>query len=223
MSTAKILIVDDDQSMRRLIRLNLTDLYDVTDTGQPEQALALALENRPDAILLDLRMPGYSGFELCKTFTTFSATQLIPIFVISGEGGAKTKDFCRELGAAAYFEKPVDFQALRSCLADALQKGRKERRHEVRVSLRVPLKLSGKDSSGKSFELPTTTENVSRSAYLCACAAVLQVATVVDVHLLGSQMEHVGSASVVRTEWPGTQYPRYAFTFTEMIGSWVLQ
>ena len=97
---ARILIVDDDEAIRRLVRLNLTDLYEIFDTGKPEEALALALEHKPDAILLDLRMPGYSGFELCKTLTSFSATQLIPVFVISGEGGAKTKDFCRDLGAA---------------------------------------------------------------------------------------------------------------------------
>jgi CheY-like chemotaxis protein len=84
MGMARILIVDDDEAIRRLVRLNLTDLYEVFDTGQPEEALALALEHKPDAILLDLRMPGYSGFELCKTLTSFSATQLIPVFVISG-------------------------------------------------------------------------------------------------------------------------------------------
>src|ERR1700684_4432423 len=125
---ARILIVDDDESIRRLIRLNLIDLYEVYDTGKPEEALALALEHKPDAILLDLGMPGYSGFALCKTFTSFSATQLIPIFVISGEGGAKTKDFCRDLGAAAYFEKPVNFEKLRESLAEALQTRRRERR-----------------------------------------------------------------------------------------------
>ena len=121
---ARILIVDDDESIRRLVRLNLADLYEIFDTGKPEEALALALEHKPDAILLDLRMPGYSGFELCKTFTSFSATQLIPVFVISGEGGSKTKEFCRDLGAAAYFEKPVNFDALRASLVEALQKRR---------------------------------------------------------------------------------------------------
>ncbi|MEQ1472801.1 MAG: response regulator, partial [Candidatus Acidiferrum sp.] len=141
---SKVLIVDDDEAIRRLVRINLLDLYEIFDTGKPEEALALALEHKPDAILLDLRMPGYSGFELCKTFTTFSATQLIPVFIISGEGGAKTKDFCRDLGATAYFEKPVNFDALRARLAEALAGRRTERRGEVRVALRVPLKLSGK-------------------------------------------------------------------------------
>lgn len=220
---ARILIVDDDESIRRLVRLNLADLYEIFDTGKPEEALALALEHKPDAILLDLRMPGYSGFELCKTFTSFSATQLIPVFVISGEGGAKTKEFCRDLGAAAYFEKPVNFDALRASLVEALQKRRLERRSEVRVGLRVPMKISGKDSNGNAFSLPTTSENVSKSGFLCACSAVLAVDSIVDVYLLAAEQEHVGKARVVRAEWPGTQYPRYGFKFTEIIGGWVLQ
>jgi len=144
----KLLIIDDDEAIRRLVRLNLVDLYEVVDTGKPEEALGLALEHKPDAILLDLRMPGYSGFELCKTFTSFSATQLIPVFVISGEGGARTKDFCRDLGATAYFEKPVNFAALRDSLSEILKTRRVERRKEVRVALRVPLKIKGKDANG---------------------------------------------------------------------------
>ncbi len=220
---AKILIVDDDESIRRLVRLNLADHYEIIDTGKPEEALALALEHKPDAILLDLRMPGYSGFELCKTFTTFSATQLIPVFVVSGEAGAKTKEFCRDLGAAAYFEKPVDFDALRSCLAEALMTRRKERRKEIRVGLRVPLKLTGIDSSGNAFESFTTTENVSKSGFCCACAAVLAAGAIVDVFLVGVEQEHVGKARIVRSDSLGTQYPRYGFRITELIGTWVLQ
>src|SRR5258707_10006684 len=109
----RLLVVDDDDAIGRLIRLTLADSYEVLDTADPEQALALALENKPDAILLDLRMPRYSGFQLCQTFATFTATQLIPIVVVSGEAGSRTKELCRDLGAAAYFEKPVDFDSLR--------------------------------------------------------------------------------------------------------------
>jgi DNA-binding response OmpR family regulator len=219
----KILIVDDDESIRRLLRLNLADLYEVFDTGKPEEALALALEHKPDAVLLDLRMPGYSGFELCKTLTSFSSTQLIPVFIISGEGGAKTKEFCRELGATAYFEKPVNFESLRISLAEALGTRRVERRKEKRIALRVPLKLAGQDANGNSFSLPTTTENVSSIAFICTCAALLSVDTILDVTLLAAEQERVGKARVVRAEWPGTQYPRYALRFTEIVGTWILK
>jgi DNA-binding response OmpR family regulator len=219
----KILIVDDDESIRRLLRLNLADVYEILDTGKPEEALALALQHKPDAVLLDLRMPGYSGFELCKTLTSFSATQLIPVFIISGEGGAKTKEFCRELGASAYFEKPVNFEALRASLAESLGSRRMDRRQEKRVGLRVPLKLSGKDANGNSFSLPTTTENVSNIAFICTCAVLLTVDAVLDVDLIALEQERVGKARVARAEWPGTQYPRYALRFTEMVGPWILK
>ena len=91
----KLLVVDDDEALRRLMRLELSDTYEVIDSGEPEQGLALALEHRPDAILLDLRMPKYSGYELLQTFTSFSRTQMIPVIIVSGEAGGQTKECCR--------------------------------------------------------------------------------------------------------------------------------
>lgn len=218
----KILVVDDDESMRRLIRLNLATAHEVVDTGEPEHALALALEHKPDAILLDLRMPKYSGFELCRTFTSFSATQLIPVFVISGEAGTKTKDFCRELGAMAYFEKPVDFDRLLESLAECLKSRRKERREEVRVRLQVPLKLRGTDVNGSAFQTLTTAENVGRNSFLCACAVSLPMGTVVEVILVGNPDELIGKAKMVRSEDIETEYPKYAMRFLDPPGTWVL-
>ena len=117
----KLLIVDDDEALRRLMRLELSGTFDVIDTGEPQQGLALALEHKPDAILLDLRMPNYSGYELLQTFTSFSHTQKIPVIIVSGEAGGQTKDHCKQSGAFAYFEKPIDFDALRNCLSQAHQ------------------------------------------------------------------------------------------------------
>src|SRR5712692_10429799 len=148
----KLLVVDDDQALRRLMHLELSDSYEVIDTGEPEHGLALALEHRPDAILLDLRMPKYSGYELCQTFTSFSRTQSIPVIIVSGEGGAQTKEHCRQLGATEYFEKPLDFDALKACLKGMVKTARHVPRSEVRVRLRVPLKLWGVDVRGNEFE-----------------------------------------------------------------------
>jgi response regulator RpfG family c-di-GMP phosphodiesterase len=219
----RLLVVDDEEAMRKLVRLNLGDTYEIVDTGEPEHALALALENKPDAILLDLRMPKYSGFELCQTFTSFSSTQLIPVFVISGEAGSKTKEFCRGLGVAAYFEKPVDFDDLRSRIEEFLVTRRKERRSEVRVRLRVPLMLRGASASGKPISAMTITENVALNSFLAAAAEDFAVDSVVEVHLLGSDQQVVGKAKIVRSESKETQYPRYGCRFVEKSGSWVLQ
>src|ERR1700730_13148755 len=128
----KLLIVDDEEAMRRLLRINLADRYKILATGNSEEALAMAMQGKPNAILLDLRMPNYSGFELCRTFKSMTSTQLIPIIIISGEAGAQTKLFCKELGAAEYFEKPVDFDALRAGLERIMRAAQPERRSGLR-------------------------------------------------------------------------------------------
>lgn len=219
----KILVVDDEDAVRRLMRLNLSDTYEVIDAGDPEHALALAMQNKPAAILLDLRMPRFSGFELCRTFASMTFTQLIPIIIVSGEAGSTTKALCKDLGAAAYFEKPIDFDGLRSSLAAILASKREERRSEVRVRLRVPLKLQGSDATGKSFEEETFTENVAQSSFLCGSTAVLPRDAVVRVFLKSGSEQLVGKARVVRSEASETPYPRYAFRFVEKSGAWVLQ
>ena len=219
----KLLVIDDEEPMRRLLRINLSDSYEIIDTGDPELGLALAMQNKPAAILLDLRMPRFSGFELCRTFTGLTSTQLTPVFIVSGEAGSTTKSLCKELGATAYFEKPIDFDLLRARLAEVLKAKRPERRSEVRVRLPAPLKLSGIDLNGKPFEQRTQTENVSLNAFLCGCTAPLNSDSVVKVFLLSGGEHLVGSARVIRSESTETPYPRYALRFVEQSGHWVLQ
>jgi DNA-binding response OmpR family regulator len=219
----KLLIVDDEEAMRRLLRINLADRYEIVETGSPEQALALAMQDKPDAILLDLRMPKYSGFELCRTFNSLTSTQLIPLIIVSGEAGATTKSICRELGATAYFEKPIDFETLRAGLAKVLRAARPERRSELRVRLRVMLKLRGTDIHEKSFEEVSATENVSQSGFLCGCTAALKEDSTIEVYLTSGGTKFVGKARVVWFDACNTSYPRYGIRFIEKDGDWILQ
>ena len=219
----KLLIVDDDQALRRLMHLELSETYEVIGTGEPEQGLALALEHRPDAILLDLRMPKYSGYELCQTFTSFSRTQPIPVVIVSGEGGAQTKEHCKQLGAAAYFEKPVDFDALKTCLKGIIKTPRYVSRTEVRVRLRVLLKLRGKDAHANDFDEVATTENVSLTGFSCTCNKELSIHSMVDVYMTSRGGERVGKAEIVHAEAKAAPLYRYGCRFTEKNGPWVLQ
>ncbi len=195
----KLLVVDDDEALRRLMHLELSETHDVIDTGEPEHGLALALEHMPDAILLDLRMPKYSGYELCQTFTSFSRTQAI------------------------YFEKPLDFEALRVFLRGITKSSRHIPRSEVRVRLRVPLKLRGKDAQNKDFEEPATTENVSLSGFLCTCNREIPVHSIVDVYMVSTHDEHVGRAQIMHSESKAPPLFRYGCRFTEKKGPWVLR
>jgi len=219
----KVLVVDDDEALRRLMRLELSDSFEIIDSGEAEQGLALALEHKPDAILLDLRMPKYSGYELLQTFTALSHTQKIPVIIVSGEAGGQTKEHCKQLGAAGYFEKPIDFDALRTCLHKMAKPLRYIPRTEVRVALQVSLKLRGADSQGKKFEEAATTENVSLSGFLCSCNAEIPGDSIINVYLTSKGEEYVGKAKIVHSVLNGRFVWHYGCRFLEKTGPWVLQ
>ncbi len=218
----RLLIVDDDEAIRRLFRLNLAEDYEIIDTDDPEQALALAMEHKPDAILLDMHMPKFSGFDLCRTFNSFSQTQLVPIFVVSGAMKEDEKESCVALGAAGFFGKPIDFDALKARLA-TVKRHTMVPRSEIRVQIRVPVELHGTDIDGKKFEEKTATENVSLSGFRCTSKAVLQSESVVDVYLTNTGHRMVGKARCVRCDMREGEPPQYAFRFTEKTGTWILQ
>ena len=214
----RILIVDDDEALRSLIRDRLADNYEVFDTGDSERAFVMTLQHQPDAILLDLSMPGLSGFELCQTLSSLSFTKQIPIFIVSGRD-TRNKTFCQNLGAAAYFEKPIDFKALKSRLAEVLTKKKPELRADVRFQLRVPLKLKATDKDGKGFEVGAATENMSRGGFFCSCSAALAVGATVEVFLCSDGEFYLGPARVVGTEGTDTLHPRYHFQFIKEISA----
>jgi DNA-binding response OmpR family regulator len=218
----RLLIVDDDEAIRRLFRLNLADDYEIIDTDDPEQALALAMEHKPDAILLDMHMPKFSGFDLCRTFNSFSQTQLVPIFVVSGAMKEDEKEACAALGASGFFSKPIDFDALKARLA-TVKRHTMVPRSEIRVQIRVPVKLRGTDVEGKEFDELTATENVSLSGFRCTCKAVLESESVVDVFLPNTGQRSVGKARCVRSDAREGEPPQYAFRFIQKTGNWILQ
>ncbi len=218
----KLLIVDDDGAMRGMMRMRLSDSYEIFDTGDPEQALAMALEYKPDAVLMDLMMPKFSGFELCQSFHALSYTSSLPIFVITGEAGMKFREQCGTLGASGYFEKPIDFSKLKERLALELKDSRPERRTEVRVRMRVPLKLRGADATGNKFEELAETENVSASGFLCNCVRQFTKDAIVEVFVTGEKERYVGPAKVVRKESSGAPWQRYGMQFDGDPKDWVL-
>ncbi len=219
----KLLVVDDDEALRRLMRLELKDAFEIVDSGQPEEGLALALEHKPEAILLDLRMPKYSGYELLQTFTSFSRTEAIPVIIVSGEAGGQTKEHCKQLGAAAYFEKPIDFDRLRECLQQIAKTRRYTPRSEVRVRLRVPLKLRGINERGEKLEADAITENVSLSGFLCSCASEFRIDSTVEVYLTSCGTTLAGKAKIVHCEAKSAPLRHYGCRFLEKAGPWVLQ
>jgi DNA-binding response OmpR family regulator len=219
----RILVVDDDDTMRELLRARLSHAYELFDTGDPEQAVTLAIQCRPHAILLDLMMPRLSGIQVCRNLQAISQTALIPIFVITGESSARYQELCHRLGARGFFSKPLDFQDLQKCLDRHLQFEPRERRRYPRVRMSVTLVLRGANSDGIPFEECTSTENVSAAGFLSNCIAPFQEEAKVDVYFVNNQQQwFVGRARVVRLEPACTPWRRCAFQFDEPMLHWFL-
>jgi CheY-like chemotaxis protein len=208
----RILIVDDDNAMRLVIKEHLSTEYEIIETGAPETALAIALEHRPDAILLDLSMPGLSGYELCHAFSSLSVTQHIPIIIVSGED-VRDKAFCLKLGASSYFSKPVNFPKLRAGLAQLLNAKRDERREHTRIQLRVVLKLTGLNKDGTALAHRAITEDMSKGGFLCSCDSSLDEGLTVQVILCGERELTLGHARLVRVIKSATSVPKFGFQF----------
>lgn len=208
----RILVVDDDEAMRGIIKDHLSMTYDVVDTGVPETALAMTLEHKPDAILLDLSMPGLSGFELCQVLSSLSITNQIPIFIVSGED-ERNAAYVQNLGASRYFRKPIDFAKLKADLAWALHSKQVERRANPRIPLRVMLNLKAKGKSGSNFVASAATENMSRGGFLCTCSSPLDEGITVEVSLRGEREHSLGLARLVRVVRTDALNPRYGFQF----------
>ena len=219
----RLLIIDDEEVMRSMLREGLQGSYEIMDTGDPVEALSLALEHKPDAILLDLALAEFSGFELCQTFCSLSATQRVPVFVITGKPAAEYKDFCLNLGATEYIEKPVNFARLKSLLETQLKTKPVEQRKEARIRISITLKLKGADVSGKAFAVLTATENASATGFLASCAVPLETDAEVDVFLYAKSERFAGRARVMRIEGRDSPRQRYGFQFVQKPSGWILE
>jgi CheY-like chemotaxis protein len=219
----RLLVIDDDSAVRKLFRFRLKDAYEIVDTGSPEDALALALQDRPDAILLDLSMPGYSGFEVCQTLASLSFTQGIPIVIVSGKSSEQAEDLCKSLGAKAFFQKPVDIDGLKDTLTRLIEGRIRDKKVEPRVRLRVDLTLRGTDSNGSVFVFPVTTDNVGANDFLSVCTVPLKEGAIVAVHFTHNDEAFVGKARLSHVESAGTPAQRCDFHFTEKPSEWILR
>lgn len=218
----KLLIIDDDNAMRGLYRKRLSGSYEVIETGDPEEALALALEHKPDAILLDLKMPKFDGFELCQNFRSLSHTAGLPIFMITGQSG-NYKQQCEAMGAAGYFEKPIDFHKLKQTLAATLKDHSPARGAGKELRMRIQLKLKGADAQGAQIVESVETESVSKNGFQCISGRIFEAGSCFEVLLAGSSEREAGIARVTERISAGLEQQRYQFTFEGAKTNWIIQ
>ena len=114
-----VLVVDDERRVRESVRAILEDEgYSVLEADDGESALNRVAEDRPDAVLLDVWMPGIDGIETLKGIK--QQDQDLPVVIMSGHGNIETAVNATKLGAFDFLEKPLSLDRLNLVLRNAL-------------------------------------------------------------------------------------------------------
>lgn len=107
-----ILICEDEAPLRELIRIALGEAYRFVETGNGREVLGLVRKHRPDAILLDVMLPGRSGLEILQTVRADPALGTTPVIAVSA--WSHLEDEALAAGADDFVPKPFDPEGLRT-------------------------------------------------------------------------------------------------------------
>src|SRR5256714_13007432 len=114
----KILLADDSVTAQNMGRKILADAgYEVITVNNGSAALKKIAEQKPDLIVLDVYMPGYSGLEVCQRLKEVPETSRIPVILTVGKLEPFKPDEARRVGAQAFIVKPFEASELLSALA----------------------------------------------------------------------------------------------------------
>jgi DNA-binding response OmpR family regulator len=122
-SVARILVVDDDPALRELLHAYLTDTGFAVELAGDGVQMRRAMEHtRPDAIVMDLMMPGEDGLSLTRQLRASAATATIPVLMLSARGEEIDRVVGLEMGADDYLAKPFSPRELLARLRALLRR-----------------------------------------------------------------------------------------------------
>lgn len=111
-----VLIADDEQPIRSLVRNLLGDKYIVLEAADGEEAVDMARRREPDLILLDILMPKMSGYAALRAIKKAPVTKKIPVVMLTGLGDELDKELAKQMGADGYITKPFSLKDLRKTI-----------------------------------------------------------------------------------------------------------
>ncbi len=122
MSKIRVLVVDDEPRYLKLVRYNLEAVdYEVIIAASGEEALSMVAGTNLDLIILDIRLPGIDGYEVCTRIREFSST---PIIMLTAKGEEREKVQGLRLGADDYITKPFGAEELVARVESVLRRSR---------------------------------------------------------------------------------------------------
>jgi len=117
-----VLVVDDSYTIKKMIDMTLTkNGYKTITADNGFYALALAYENKPDLIILDVSMPKMNGYETCRVLKKHPVFHNVPVLMLSAKDSLDDKMVGKDVGVDEYLTKPFVPQELLDTVAKMVQ------------------------------------------------------------------------------------------------------
>ncbi len=152
----KILIADDEQLMRQLVADFLQpEGYEILEAADGKEALKLYHEQHPDLVLLDVMMPGYDGWTVCREIRRESS---VPIMMLTAKGEEIDQLFAYDLGVDEYITKPFSPKILVAKIKALLRRTQKEETEQIAAADGVSIDQDARQVvlDGKNIDLSPT-------------------------------------------------------------------
>ena len=162
MSKEKVLIVDDEQAIRRFLKVTLTsETYSIIEAVSGREAVSLAARDKPDVIILDLGLPDIDGVEVTRLLRQWTQ---VPIIILSVRDSEADKIAALDAGADDYLTKPFGVGELLARLRAACRRALRPAGEPVFTSGKLKVDLAGRtvSVSGKEVQLTPTEYGLLR-------------------------------------------------------------
>lgn len=108
MSNKTIMVVDDVESNRVLLKMILEDDFNIVECASGQECLDQVAKEVPDIVLLDVNMPGMTGYEVCTELRKHKESSAVPIIFVSAMDNVEERLAGFEAGGNEYITKPID-------------------------------------------------------------------------------------------------------------------
>ena len=161
----KILLAEDNEDLRKLIKDALSDSFEVIEAENGEEASKLLLKHDVDIILSDIMMPIKDGIVFCAEVKSNIETSHIPFVMLSAKTSTESKIEGADSGADVYFEKPLDFDLLKISLDNILKQRELLREHYAKnyFAESSELTMNEKDNEFLKDFIKVIEENIDKS------------------------------------------------------------
>lgn len=188
----KVLIVDDEPANLRVLKRILGDLYRLSFAKSGEEALRLVERDLPDLILLDVMMPGMTGFEVCKSLKDNRQTKAIPVMFVTALNDEVDEAKGFEVGAVDYITKPVSPAVVKARVRTHLSLVQADELRRTRLQV---IQRLGRASEYKDNETGTHILRMSHYSKIMALAYGL-TETAADNLLHAAPMHDIGKIGI---------------------------